>query len=238
MRDAEIERLNTGLKLMEIELAEEAVYRLSIYFRELKKWNRKVNLIARRATDSQIIENHFLDSLTLLPFVRQAGLAGLAGLLDIGAGAGFPGLVLKAACPRLEVTLVEPRQKRVFFLNHVIRTLQLEGVTVVAARLNGKGPPPFAVDRSFAIVTSRALTDISSFMEMAARFCSASGLIICMKGPQGLAEIKSFQKKEEEGPCRLTEVREWRLPFSKAVRLILVFSKIGGPEAGGTLEGE
>ena len=84
-----------------------------------------------------MVEKHFLDSLTLLPVIRQYGLDNEmnshASLLDVGTGAGFPGLVLAAALPELDVTLVEPRQKRVFFLCHIIRTLGLTNVQTIRA---------------------------------------------------------------------------------------------------------
>ena len=108
--------LAQGLDLMGLALDNqpEALVRLALYFEELNKWNRKVNLVARTLDDRQILEDHFLDSLTLLEFlapeIRQRGT-----LLDIGTGAGFPGLVLKAVCPQLPVTLIEPRQNRFFF---------------------------------------------------------------------------------------------------------------------------
>ena len=205
--------------------------RLLRYLHELKKWNRKMNLIARQADDLQIIENHFLDSLTLLPLIRIRSWPGPGAttlrpaLLDIGTGAGFPGLVLKAACRELSVTLVEPREKRVSFLKHIIRQLQLDTVTVVHGRIDvGHGYPAGLVSGAYDIITSRALTDIATFLEMAAPFCSPAGRVICMKGPRGLEELEDFQAGSGPGAFRLAESGEWRLPFSGAQRHLFSFS--------------
>ena len=107
------------------------VERLLIYLAELMKWSRRVNLIARDTPEAQAVETHFLDSLTLLPFVDEAAAP---HLLDVGSGAGFPGLALACVRPDARFTLCEPRQKRVSFLRHVVRTLGLKNVEVAAER--------------------------------------------------------------------------------------------------------
>ena len=108
------------------------VERLLAYLAELMKWSRRVNLIARDTPEAQVVETHFLDSLTLLPFLDGAGEV---HLLDVGSGAGFPGLALACMRPDGRFTLCEPRQKRVSFLRHVVRTLGLANVEVVAERV-------------------------------------------------------------------------------------------------------
>ena len=127
------EILEDGLGRLGLALDEAKVEALCVYFAELSKWNRKMNLVAHAAAQ-QVLEAHFLDSLTLLPFLRATDVQ--KKLLDVGSGAGFPGLVLKTVLPELEVTLIEPRQKRVSFLKHIIRTLGLKGVEVLAIRLD------------------------------------------------------------------------------------------------------
>lgn len=223
----EKQTLVRGLEIMGLGIDELAVARLVAYCNELKKWNRKVNLIARDTADIQILENHFLDSLTVFPLMQEkAGAAGL-GLMDVGTGAGFPGLVLKVVCPWLDVTLVEPRQKRVFFLRHLIRTLGLEGVEVLMARLDGKAVQPQLSNRKFSFITSRALTDTASFLAMAVPYLDRAGLLICMKGPKGLAEVERLREKAAAGQDKLelVNIRELQLPFSGAQRYLLVFGR-------------
>lgn len=218
---------------MGLELADEqdALRSLGVYFQELKKWNRKYNLIARNATDLQILENHFLDSLTLLPLVQTVKIQPPAEkscrprVMDVGTGAGFPGLVLKIACPQLATTLVEPRQKRTSFLKHIIRTLRLGEIEVLPVRLGDDTDLSIGPIRAFPYITSRALTDLTAFLAMAAPYSMPSGLVFCMRGPKGLEEAKHFQQEEKTALYRLVAIKEWRLPFSEALRFVLVFKR-------------
>lgn len=224
--------LRRGIERMRLPLdnPEQVVERLALYLHELKKWNRSINLIGRDATDRQIVENHFLDSLTLVPLVRERETGfpcSSPRLLDVGSGAGFPGLALRCACPELEVTLLEPRHKRVSFLKHITRTLELDHVAVVAARLGDEADGPFGVEGGFSFITCRALTDLAAFLAMAAPCCGRETLVVCMKGPRGRDELKEFQTiNDDAAGFRLRDVREWRLPFSQALRLLLVFEPL------------
>lgn len=223
--------LKKGLEIMGLELADEqeALRFFGIYFQELKKWNRKYNLVARNATDLQILENHFLDSLTLLPLVQAVKTtfpmekSCRPHLMDVGTGAGFPGMVLKIARPQLATTLVEPRQKRTSFLKHIIRTLRLGEIEVLSGRLGDETDLSIGPVQAFSYITSRALTDLAAFLTMVAPYSMPSGLVFCMKGPKGLEEAKHFQQEEKTSPYRLLAINEWRLPFSQARRFVLVF---------------
>ena len=110
--------LQEGLGAMAITLDGQAQERLLTYCGELLRWSARINLVAK-APLRETIETHFLDSLTLLRVLPPPERT-QQPLLDIGTGAGFPGLALKAARPEIPVILVEPRQKRVSFLRHVI----------------------------------------------------------------------------------------------------------------------
>jgi 16S rRNA (guanine527-N7)-methyltransferase len=227
------EILRRGLYLMGLEsmVDAEARVRLLLYFHELKKWNRTFNLIGRKADDLQIIENHFLDSLTLLPLAVKQAEGAAVTLLDIVTGGGFPGLVLKAAWPRLAVTLVEPRRKRVSFLKQIIRLLQLEGVDLIANRIAPGRPGPIGLrQRKFDIVTSRAVADITTLVALAAPFRARKGRIIIMKGPRGDDELSSFLTGGTQSTLRLVERREWRLPFTKGQRHLLSFGEPTGSD--------
>lgn len=210
-------RLNEGLAGLDISLDEEAVERLYRYFLELKKWSAKVNLIAKGTADEQIIENHFLDSLTLLPLLLDPQVH----LLDVGSGAGFPGLVLKAAYPALRLTLVEPRLKRVSFLRHISRTLGLSEVNVLACRIEDEQHLPSATD--FSHITSRAVTDIAGFLGMTARFRTPGLEVICMKGPRWQEELGNAAEVVRELRFVQEKVITRVLPFSSAERTLLVF---------------
>jgi 16S rRNA (guanine527-N7)-methyltransferase len=208
-----------GLDMLELEVALESVNRLAVYFDELKKWSRKVNLVARSTTEVQLLEKHFLDSLALVPLLDTPG----GHLLDIGSGAGFPGLVCKAACSGLEVTLVEPRLKRVNFLKHIIRTLQLDKVRVAATRIEDG---PFEASGSAVThITARAVSDISGFLKMAEPFAASGVQLLCMKGPRWEEELVLAEPVIERSAYGLARVENYFLPFCKAERFLLIFQQ-------------
>lgn len=223
-----IELFRRGLAGLGLELAEPAIEQLSTYLAELQKWNRRINLVAQ-APPETLIEIHFLDSLTLLPLVQGCPEP---GLLDVGSGAGFPGLVLKIACPELPVLLVEPRRKRAGFMRQVIRTLKLKGVTVLESRLERDNPALTGFRNAMPIITSRAFASVHLFLELAAPFCAPAGRVICMKGRKAVAEIAEWQQHSPASPFRLTETIETVLPFSKVPRKLLLFTKRPSREGG------
>ncbi len=217
--------LKEGIAAMAIEVADPARAALCGYLAELKKWSAKMNLVAR-ADDRTLIETHFLDSLTLLPLLREQP-SGAGPLLDIGTGAGFPGLAVKCALPELAVTLAEPRQKRITFLKHVIRTLQLKGVRVEPSRVEPGDTAAGASPGPFPLITSRAFADIAAFLAASESLSPPGGLVICMKGPKHEEEIAAWREAAPQSPYRLHEVRSVRLPFSGIKRYLVVFRKSG-----------
>jgi len=223
MLEADIENfLARGLAIMGLSLENqpEALSRLSRYFRELKKWNSRINLVARTLDDQQILEKHFLDSLSLISLLPAAGEV-QETILDVGTGAGFPGLVLKAACPGLSVTLVEPRKNRFFFLKHIVRVLRLTGVELFAIRLQEKGETKELSGRRFSFITSRAFTDTSKFIKLTAPYLANEGRIVLMKGPGAGNELNDPGGNGMDERFFVAETRKLRLPFSKGERLLV-----------------
>ena len=175
-----------------------------------------MNLVAR-ANEQETLETHFLDSLTLLPLLSDCRT-----FMDVGTGAGFPGLVLKAVMPKLKVTLVEPRQKRVSFLKYIIRTLQLDGINIVNDRLDtNKILPDLA--GSFQVITSRAFTSTKDFLDLAGPYIAADGRVICMKGPGAAKELSQWRKEQPESAYDLRDTHTFKLPFSGKERHLLEF---------------
>lgn len=211
--------LNRGLHALGLApLAAPRLAEFWVYFSELEKWNRKMNLVAK-AAEPVIIETHFLDSLTLLPEI------GVGPLLDVGSGAGFPGLALKIARPELQVTLLEPRQKRVSFLQHVIRCLKLGGVEVVANRLAPDDHSFGEAYGQFPLITSRALAEIDPFLALVAPLSTPEGRVLCMKGPRCAEELAAWQQKSPHSPFAVEHAKHFKLPFSGAERSLVVFKK-------------
>ncbi len=206
-----------GAAALALELDREAVAALALYHNELQRWSGKVNLIAKNTSREQIVESHFLDSMTLLPLLPTG-----ARLLDIGTGAGFPGLACKAVRPDLRLTLVEPRLKRVSFLRHIVRTLGMNDVTIVAGRIEDERRLPSTTP--FTHVTSRAVTDIAGFLTMAGRFAQPGLQLICMKGPKWREELAAADPVITSRGLKLDQACETTLPFSGAMRVLLVFA--------------
>ncbi len=210
--------LERGLKSIDLKVAENGLENLFLYFSELKKWSEKINLIAKNTSDEEIVEKHFLDSLTLLGVLPDQG----CHLLDIGTGAGFPGLVVKAARPSLRVTMVEPRQKRVSFLNHIIRSLQLKEAQVICDRIEQSRLPD---QQTISHVTSRALNDIGEFCDMLLPLFGEQGrdvTVVCMKGPKWQEELDAA--KTQGIAINDFSVKEMALPFSHSERFLLSFA--------------
>ena len=187
------------------------VERLLVYLAELMKWSRRVNLIARDTPEAQVVETHFLDSLTLLPFLDGAGEV---HLLDVGSGAGFPGLALACVRPEARCTLCEPRQKRVSFLRHVVRTLGLANVEVAPERVEAH-----LADwpGRFTHITSRAVAEPAAFLPLVRPLVTpATRVLLMLARAEGLAGIDRLVS----GPWRVDAERRFVLPFSGAPRLV------------------
>ena len=187
------------------------VERLLVYLAELMKWSRRVNLVARDTPETQVVETHFLDSLTLLPFLDGAGEV---HLLDVGSGAGFPGLALACVRPDARFTLCEPRQKRVSFLRHVVRTLGLANVEVVAERIEAH-----LADwpGRFTHITSRAVAEPAAFLPLVRPLVTpATRVLLMLARAEGLAGIDRLVS----GPWRVDAEHRFVLPFSGAPRLV------------------
>ncbi len=197
-------RLAEGRKILGLDPAPDVDDALLRYAAELLRWNQKVNLTA--ITDpAEVVEKHLLDSLAVVPEVQ-----GAATLLDLGAGAGLPGLVLALACPGLSVTLVDAVAKKVGFLKQAAATLGLAGrVKAVHARLNGE-PEKEGVPRS-EVVIARAFMDVGRFVPLARSYLAPGGRVVAMLG------------KAELGGVTPDALRTFALPFSGAGRAVATF---------------
>ncbi len=210
--------LQKGCRKLDIAVSDQEAELLATFYRELIKWNSKMNLVSR-AAELEIIESHFLDSLTLLPHIENQTQT----LLDVGTGAGFPGLVLKACFPGLRLTLVEPRSKRVTFLRHIVRTLQLDHVEILAQRLEPQ--PPEINSSRHPYITSRAVSQIHEFLDLVSSHCPSGGTVLCMKGPKADEEIQSWQNKSPSSPFTLTDRIQKILPYSQSIRNLIFFRR-------------
>ncbi|CAK8715014.1 Ribosomal RNA small subunit methyltransferase G [Candidatus Electrothrix laxa] len=217
----------SGLNKLDLSLSQQQTDSLLLYCQELQKWSKRINLIARNTSPNDIVEKHFLDSLTLLPVIGQYSLdkerdgdEGVS-LLDVGTGAGFPGLALATVLPELMVTLVEPRQKRVSFLRHIIRSLGLTNVQIIDQRIEPKqawnGP-------KCTFITSRAVAAVDVFLPMIEDIASKKTIVIMMGATN---EESSFKKKQQTvAGWQCLEERRFLLPFSSHPRILTLLQKV------------
>lgn len=210
------EQLQQGCRTLGVSVGAELAPRLLQLMNELLKWNAKVNLTAITAPD-EVLEKHFLDSLAVLPEVE-----GAASLLDLGAGAGFPGLPLKLARPALAVTLVDAVGKKVGFLKATIAALGMKEARGLHARAEGH-PEQERIPRAELLI-ARAFMDLPDWLDLAPAYLLPGGRVVAMLGKaQAEAEL---QARASERALRLVSSRQYRLPFSGAERQVAVFSVI------------
>jgi len=173
-----VDVLTQGASTFGIELDKDRVSALTSYYRELDRWNQKVNLTSIHGT-TEIAIKHFLDSLLYSQVLERRKNA---SLLDVGSGAGFPGLPLKILAPELHVTLLEPNEKKTSFLRHVIGTLDLKNVSVISKNLRDFSHLTAQHGRFF-YVTTRAV-EVAQVLPFSAVLLEEQGsVIICLAKP-------------------------------------------------------
>ena len=188
------------------------------YFRLLREWNEKVNLTAV-LDDEGIAVRHLLDSLTLLPYISNG-----RRLIDVGTGAGFPGLPLKIARPDLEVVLLDSLAKRVKFLDIVIGDLRLDGIIARHGRAEEAARLPL-MRQQFDIATARAVASLPVLCEYCLPFVRIGGEFLAMKG-QTAEDWQSARRAIRILGGELSDVQEFDLPGTDMKRTILVIRKI------------
>ncbi|MBI5827417.1 MAG: 16S rRNA (guanine(527)-N(7))-methyltransferase RsmG [Deltaproteobacteria bacterium] len=208
--------MKDGAAELGVDLDEAAIAAFSAYLEELKAWNRRINLTSIDS-DREAVIRHFLDSLTPYRYIRGAGR-----LLDIGAGAGFPGIPLKIADPFMEVTLVDSVEKKVHFMRNVIRKLGLKGIEAVSGRVEERS----LIARyafGFDCVISRAFTGLGRFLELSLPYLRAGGSIVAMKGPAYKDELEEARSIKGLEPPQIYEVK---VPFDERSTTLVIFKKV------------
>lgn len=184
----------------------------------LTEWNEKINLTAIEE-DREVIIKHFVDSLSIMPFLK-----GVYKLVDVGTGAGFPGIPIKIAQPALEVVLLDSLEKRIGFLNTVISALQLEGISAVHSRAEDAGIAPQYREK-FDAAVARAVASLPVLLEYCMPLVKTGGIFIAMKGSNG-SEIEGSGKALDILGGNIEEVKEFTLPDSDMKRNIIIVRKL------------
>jgi len=210
--------LRSGVVALGLSVDEPAIARLIRFGERLVAWNRKVNLTA--ITDpAEMAEKHFLDSLVLLP-----ALEGRATLLDVGSGAGFPGMAVACARPGLQVTCCDSVGKKVSFVKATAAELGL-AVRALPVRATGDAARD-GLPISDAVV-SRALADPDRWMELGAGYVGAGGLLMAMLGKG--AERTHLEALGKARGFELLGVDQFELPFSHATRAVVRWGRTDVP---------
>ena len=212
-----IDEFKIEVKKLGIKITDEEINKLEKYAELLKKWNEKINLTAITEKE-QVYLKHFYDSLTL---VKAIDLNKVNTLCDLGTGAGFPGLVLKIFFPQLELTLVDALNKRINFLNIVIKELSLDNVTLVHARAEEYGKEH---RECFDVVTARALSSFPVLLEYGIPLLKINGHLIALRGLNDSAEgINALNVLNS----KINKIIEFKLPFEESNRTLVDVIKVG-----------
>ncbi len=195
-----MQTLISGANSIGIPLASEQIEQFQAFAALLAEWNQKMNLTA--ITESEDVQKkHFLDCLAGLPLVAEEIGASLPpnktlACVDIGTGAGFPGIPLKIAWPNLKLTLVDGTAKKIRFLEEVVATLELENVTLVQGRAEELGRHR-RFRGQFDLATARAVARLNTLTEYVLPFVRQSGLAVIYKGPNAAEEFMEARKAIE-----------------------------------------
>ena len=186
-----------------------------LYLQELLEWNKTFNLTGIK-DPADIIIKHFVDSLTPLPYLDRSGR-----LLDIGSGAGFPGIPLKIGAPQLQVHIVDARRKKTSFLKHLIRTLELKGVTALHSRAEEMEQP----EQPFQIIISRAFRRPEPLIKLVSPLMKPGNMLVAMLGPTANEEQSRFQALASVENLEIKQTVVLDLPQDRGGRTLLFLQK-------------
>ena len=202
-----------------INLTENQIEKFYKYMELLLEWNKKINLTAITDED-EIILKHFIDSLTVLKYINENDK-----IIDVGTGAGFPGIPIAIMMPNVKITLLDSLNKRINFLNEVIRELDLKNIETIHSRSEDCGKDILFREK-YDIALARAVANLSTLSEYLLPFIKIDGKMICMKGSEIEEELKNaeYAIKELGGEFALKD--EFELPDSDIKRNIIIVEKV------------
>lgn len=167
-----------------IELNEDIIKKLNFYGNLLLEWNEKINLTAIKEPN-EVLYKHFYDCIL---FFKNVKVEKGASIIDVGTGAGFPGMVLKIVRPDLKVTLLDSLNKRIIFLNDVIQKLELENIVAVHSRAEEGGKNKLYREQ-YDIACARAVAAMPTLLEYCTPYVKIGGQFVAMKGPSATEEV-------------------------------------------------
>ena len=213
--------LLSGSEELGLKLDSKALNDFSLYKKLLLEWNKKFNLTAV-TDDVEIDIKHFLDSLTVISLLPDKQFL---KVIDVGTGAGFPGIPIKIIKPDAELVLLDSLNKRLKFLDEVISQLKLENIKTVHLRAEDAGKDVL-YRAKYDVSISRAVANLKVLSEYCLPLVKVNGLFIAMKGPNANNEISEAKAMIKELGGEIVSVKKMTLPFSDMERNIVLVNKI------------
>jgi len=219
-----VEVLVTGAEKLSLRLTPRQLEQFKVYYQELIDWNQRLNLTA--ITDYEEVQvKHFLDSLTVVQAFKLPLSKGMK-LIDVGTGAGIPGIPLKILLPEIELVLLDATKKKAGFLEHIIQQLNLKDVEIVVGRAEEVAHKS-EYRQQFDLVLSRAVAGLSALVELTLPFCAIGGRFIAQKKGSIETEVQSAQQAISLLGGELTDVKSIDLPEFGDRRWLVVIDKVG-----------
>ncbi len=223
MSDTSMNSLSEGAKQLGITLDSLQLKQFELYYHELADWNSRINLTA--IVDSEGVQiKHFLDSLTLISVIKDKIASGYR-IIDIGSGAGFPGIPLKIAMPDIKMTLLEATAKKVLFLEHIVKKLALNDIEIINRRAEEAAQKP-EYREQFDVAVSRAVAELAVLSELTLPFCKTGGCFIAQKKGDLQLEIEQSLKAVEILGGRLSKVEKINLAGLDDERYLVIIDKV------------
>lgn len=216
------EKILKGAADQGIQLDENAAALYLKYMDLLLEWNQKVNLTAITEPED-IITKHFLDSISILPYIKKKYQ--IFNMLDVGTGAGFPGVPVKIADPEINVVLLDSLNKRINFLNTLINELGLQAITAVHGRAEDFAQKPEFREK-FDLVVSRAVAKLSVLSELCLPFVKVGGIFVSYKGPKAPEEMEEAKQAVGLLGGKIVDCSEISLPGEDGQRNLIIIEKI------------
>ncbi|MEG0180304.1 MAG: 16S rRNA (guanine(527)-N(7))-methyltransferase RsmG [Terrisporobacter sp.] len=216
-----LEILRAGIEEFNLEVTDEKLQKLKKYREILVEWNKVMNLTGIDE-EKDVYIKHFLDSISA---VTNGYINDNISLIDVGTGAGFPGLPLKVCLDNMQLTLLDSLNKRINFLQEVSKELDLEGIEFIHGRAEDFGKSE-EYREQFDVATARAVAGLPILMEFCVPFVKVGGYFICLKGPNANLELEESQAAMDALGIEFVEKIDIKLPDLELNHNILVFKKI------------